>query len=67
MKNAKILIAEDNQLSRDNLAEALTMSGYDVRTVENGRQAMDALVQDKYDLIITDLKMPEADGLELLK
>jgi DNA-binding NtrC family response regulator len=43
------------------------MSGYDVRAVENGKSAMDALVQDKYDLIITDLKMPEADGLELLK
>jgi DNA-binding NtrC family response regulator len=67
MKNAKILIAEDNQLSRENLAEILTMSGYDVRAVENGKHAMDALVQDKYDLIITDLKMPEADGLELLK
>ena len=67
MKNGKILIAEDNQLSRENLSEILTMSGYDVRAVENGRQAMDALVQDKYDLIITDLKMPEADGLELLK
>jgi DNA-binding NtrC family response regulator len=67
MKNVKILIAEDNQLSRENLTEILTMSGYEARAVENGRQAMDALVQDKFDLIITDLKMPEADGLELLK
>ena len=67
MKNGKILIAEDNQLSRENLSEILTMSGYDVKAFENGRYAMDALVQDKYDLIITDLKMPEADGLELLK
>ena len=67
MKNARILIAEDNQLSRDNLTEILTMSGYETRAVENGRQAMDALVQDKYDLIITDLIMPEVDGLELLK
>ena len=67
MKNGKILIAEDNQLSRENLSEILIMSGYDVKAFENGRCAMDALVQDKYDLIITDLKMPEADGLELLK
>lgn len=67
MKNAKILIAEDNQLSRENLAEILTMSDYDVKAVENGKQAIDALIQDKYDLIITDLKMPETDGLELLK
>ena len=67
MKNGKILIADDNQLSLENLSELLTMSSYDVRAVENGRYAMDALTQDKYDLIITDLKMPEADGLELLK
>jgi DNA-binding NtrC family response regulator len=67
MKNTKVLIAEDNHLSRQNLLELLTMSGYDVTAVENGRQAMDALVQDKYDLLITDLKMPHADGLELLK
>jgi DNA-binding NtrC family response regulator len=67
MKNTKVLIAEDNHLSRQNLSELLAMSGYDVTAVENGRQAMDALVQDKYDLLITDLKMPHADGLELLK
>jgi DNA-binding NtrC family response regulator len=67
MKNAKILIAEDNHLSRQNLSELLTMIGYDVAAFENGRQAMDALVQDKYDLIITDLKMPQTGGLELLK
>jgi DNA-binding NtrC family response regulator len=67
MKKPRILIAEDNDLSRANLSELLTMSGYDVMAVENGRKAMDALVQEKYDLLITDLKMPQADGLELLK
>ena len=67
MKNARILIAEDNELSRENLSELLTTSGYDVMAVENGRKAMDALVQDKFDLLITDLRMPHVDGLELLK
>jgi two-component system, NtrC family, response regulator PilR len=67
MKNARILIAEDNNLSRENLSELLTTTGYDVMAVENGRKAMDALVEDKYDLLITDLRMPQADGLELLK
>lgn len=67
MKNAKILIAEDDDLSRANIAELLTMSGYDVMAAENGMKAMDALVQDRYDLLITDLRMPRVDGLELLK
>jgi len=67
MRNARILIAEDNELNRANLAELLTTSGYDVVAVENGRKAMDALMQAKFDLLITDLRMPHVDGLELLK
>ncbi|MCX5854664.1 MAG: sigma-54 dependent transcriptional regulator [Deltaproteobacteria bacterium] len=67
MKNVKILIAEDHDVSRENLAELLTQSGYSVTAAENGRVAMDALTEDKYDLIITDLRMPRVDGLELLK
>ena len=67
MKNAKILIAEDNDLNREYLTDLLTLSGYDVKAVENGRHAMDALVEDKYDLVITDLRMPQIDGMELLK
>ena len=67
MKNGKILIAEDNDLNREYLAELLTLNGYDVKAVENGKEAMDALVDEKYTLIITDLRMPQVDGLELLK
>ncbi len=67
MKNKKILIAEDDELSRSNLTELLNAEGYEVKAVENGKQAMDAFVEDKFDLVITDLKMPQGDGLELLK
>ncbi|MFH1081629.1 MAG: sigma-54 dependent transcriptional regulator [Pseudomonadota bacterium] len=67
MKNAKILIAEDNDLSRENLAEMLLQSDYHVKAVSDGRQAMNDLIEERYDLIITDLRMPQVDGLELLK
>jgi DNA-binding NtrC family response regulator len=67
MKNAKILLAEDNDLNRENLTELLAQSGYEVNAVGNGQEAMDALIEDKYDLVITDLKMPHKDGMELLK
>ena len=67
MKNAKILIAEDHELSRQNLVELLSSCGYEVKAVEDGKQAMDALVEEKFDLIITDLKMPNVDGLKLLE
>lgn len=67
MKHAKILIAEDNDLNRENLVELLTQNGYFVKAVGNGREAMDAIVEEKFDLVITDLRMPNVDGLELLK
>jgi len=67
MKKQKILIAEDDELNRNNLTELLTLEGFETKAVENGREAMVAFVEDKYDLVITDLKMPEGDGLELLR
>ena len=67
MKNAKILIAEDNELSRENLSELLKSHGCEVTAVEDGRLARDAFIEDKYDLVITDLKMPNLDGLQLLE
>ena len=67
MKKIKILIAEDNDLNRENLRELLSENGYEVKAVSNGKEAMDVFPYDKYDLVITDLKMPHVDGLELLK
>jgi DNA-binding NtrC family response regulator len=67
MKKAKILIAEDHELSRQNLLELLLSCDYEVKAVEDGEQAIDAILADKYDLIITDLKMPNVDGLSLLE
>jgi DNA-binding NtrC family response regulator len=67
MKNTKILIAEDHELSRQNLEEILVSWGYEVKAVEDGKMAMDAILEDKYDLIMTDLKMPHVDGLQLLE
>ena len=67
MKNIRILIADENEFSRDNLSELLRSYGYEVKGVGDGRQAMDVFIDDKYDLVITDLKMPHVDGLHLLK
>lgn len=67
MKQGKILIAEDNELNRDNLAQLLKENGYEVRTVCDGREGIEAFLEDKFDLVITDLRMPNVDGLEFLK
>lgn len=67
MKQGKILIAEDNELNRDNLAQLLKENGHEVKTVCDGREGIEAFLEDKFDLVITDLRMPNVDGLEFLK
>ena len=67
MHNFNILVAEDNDLGRENLAELLRSDGHKVKAVSDGKQAMSLVVEDKYDLLITDLRMPNVDGLELLR
>jgi len=67
MKNGKILIADDNELNKETLREILTEEGYDIKAVNDGREGIEAFLEEKYDLVITDLRMPHVDGLEFLK
>jgi len=61
-----ILIVDDSESIRDLLASVLADGGYAVLTAADGRQAIRILSTRSVDLIVTDLYMPEADGLELL-
>ncbi|MBE9546729.1 MAG: sigma-54-dependent Fis family transcriptional regulator [Proteobacteria bacterium] len=67
MRDIKVLIAEDDNLFRKNLSDMVGRCGYGVDAVVDGREAMDVFIKDKYDIVITDLKMPNVDGLQLLK
>ena len=68
----KILIAEDEVVLRESLAELLTEEGYQVIEVENGRQLAECLVKPRGhscprpDLVISDIRMPGHTGLEVL-
>ncbi|MBN1546634.1 MAG: sigma-54-dependent Fis family transcriptional regulator [Syntrophaceae bacterium] len=64
---ANILVVDDDQGIREILEIVLTQEGYDVTSVEDGVKAMAKCRRQKYDLIITDLKMPKMDGIEFLK
>ncbi len=64
---ARILIVDDEATIRDTLCTILTEEGFEARSAENGRQALELIQQENFDLVITDLRMPEMDGLELLK
>ncbi len=61
-----ILIVDDEDIARTNMAHVLTKDGYDCKTAENGIVALKVLAEEDIDLIISDLKMDNMDGLELL-
>ena len=61
-----ILIAEDEQVLRESLAELLMQEGYEVVAAANGKEAQAAALQRSFDLVLSDVRMPEMDGLTLL-
>ena len=61
----RILLAEDDTSMREYLQRALQRVGYDVDSVGCGTEAMPLLERDRYDLLLTDIVMPEMDGIEL--
>ena len=65
--NFKILIAEDEEITLKHLVYTLTKEGYEVVGTRNGREALTELSRDHFDVLITDVKMPEMDGIELLE
>lgn len=62
-----ILLIEDNEIMRENTAEILELSNYKVLLADNGRNGIELAVNQKPDLIICDIAMPEVDGFEVLK
>ena len=63
----RILVADDDQALTRTLSWILKENGYDVATVSSGEHLLDRLGQDQYDLLLLDIMMPGADGLQLLE
>lgn len=63
---ARILVVDDEPRIREILAEFLEMEGFRVETASNGAEALVVLSRGAFDVVISDLKMPEMGGLELL-
>ncbi|MGC8684942.1 MAG: sigma-54-dependent transcriptional regulator [bacterium] len=62
-----IMIVDDEEIVRTSLSSWLLEDGYDVISLESGRKALEALKTSNCDLMLVDLKMPEMDGLELMR
>ena len=68
MKNSiTILVVDDELMMRNLLEKILARDGYTVITAANGREALEVLKKEKADIVITDMKMPEMNGFDLLK
>jgi putative nucleotidyltransferase with HDIG domain len=62
----KILVADDEEAIREVISTLLEAKGYHCTAVANGRLAAEALAKDSHDLVLSDIVMPEMDGLKLL-
>lgn len=64
-RNYNILIAEDNPAVREFITRALTSAGHEVTATVDGQQALDRLNKTTYDILVTDIVMPNVDGIAL--
>lgn len=67
MAKKKILIVEDEESLLKLESILLTSKGYDVRGVPSGRAALDAIAEEKPDLVLLDIMLPEIDGFEVCR
>jgi DNA-binding NtrC family response regulator len=65
--NPKVLIADDEQAITSGLSAILSDEGYDVEIAADGQKALERLSEDRYGVVLADLKMPKLDGLALLR
>ncbi len=63
---AKLLVVEDEQHQRELYSMELQDDGHEVDQASNGKEAVDMVKNNKYDLVIMDIRMPEMDGIEAL-
>lgn len=62
-----LLVVDDNRVNRILLARGLEQQGHNVDTAENGRQALEKLRMDSFDLVLLDIEMPEMNGYQVLE
>lgn len=65
--SVSILIVDDEEMMRTLLDRILSREGYKIRSAEDGVVALEVLKAERFDIIISDMKMPRMDGFELLK
>ena len=67
MSTGKILVVDDEDIVRTSCSRTLSPEGYDVRLAKNGAEGLKMASEERFDLVLTDLKMPDMDGIEVLR
>ena len=65
-EHGSLLVVDDNETNRDLLVNHLERQGHSVATAQNGRQALEMIHKDRFDLILLDVMMPEMNGYQVL-
>ena len=65
-QSAKVLVVDDHEPSRNLFCEVLTSAGYVVQAASDGLNAIRHMEETRFDVVLTDVAMPQMDGLELL-
>ena len=63
----KIMLDEDEKITRKTLTDILKKENYDVSSFGDGTEALNSLKSNKYDVVVTDLRLPGTNGLDILK
>lgn len=66
METIKVLLIEDEKIPREQLAKVIRKEGFDVLTAENGLVGLDVFKKELPEIVVTDVKMPDVDGLEVM-
>lgn len=67
MGQGRILVIDDEDIVRTSCSRALVPEGYEVKAAKNGLEGLKMISDEKFNLVLTDLKMPDMDGIEVLK
>lgn len=66
-KTNRILVVDDERINLENISHILAQEGYDVTAADSGASAVEKIEQEHFDLVITDLKMADVDGIQVME
>ena len=67
MGKGKVLVVDDQSIVRETIEDILNREGYDISSASSGEEALEMMHKEKFDILLSDIKMPGMSGLELVE